>query len=117
MVTAEVRGRQKRLDFFLYFPARALTVGLKTIMKFLLLALAGAIFCDAMSGAELRLGIIGCDTSHVIAFTETLNNPEAKSHIPGGKIVGAYKGGSKDIKSSWSRVEEYSKTLREKYGV
>jgi predicted dehydrogenase len=65
----------------------------------------------------LRIGIIGCDTSHVVAFTETLNNPEAKGHVPGGKVVAAYKGGSPDIPSSIDRIEGYSKTLREKYGV
>jgi hypothetical protein len=68
-------------------------------------------------GADLRIGIIGCDTSHVVAFTETLNNPEAKGHVPGGKVVAAYKGGSPDIPSSIDRIEGYSKTLREKYGV
>lgn len=67
--------------------------------------------------ADLRVGIIGCDTSHVTAFTETMNNPAAKGHEPGAKVVAAYKGGSKDIPDSWSRVEEYSKTLQEKYGV
>ncbi len=73
--------------------------------------------CVAAWGTELRIGIIGCDTSHVTAFTETLNNPEAKSHVPGGKVVAAYKGGSSDIPSSISRVEGYSKTLAEKYQV
>ena len=68
-------------------------------------------------GADLRIGIIGCDTSHVLAFTEVLNNPEAKGHVPGGKVVAAYKGGSADIPSSIGRVEGYSTTLREKYGV
>ena len=71
----------------------------------------------AARGADLRIGIIGCDTSHVVAFTETLNNPEGKGHVPGGKVVAAYKGGSPDIPSSILRVEDYSKTLREKYGV
>jgi hypothetical protein len=71
----------------------------------------------AVSGAELRLGIIGCDTSHVTAFTEILNNPEAKDHVAGGKVVAAYQGGSKDIPSSASRVEGFTKTLREKYHV
>lgn len=70
-----------------------------------------------ISAAELRIGIIGCDTSHSTAFTELLNNPAAKGHVPGGKVVAAFKGGSPDIQSSWSRVEEYSKTLKEKYGV
>jgi hypothetical protein len=67
--------------------------------------------------AELRIGIIGCDTSHVIAFTEILNNPSAKDHVAGGRVVAAYKGGSADIPSSVSRVEGYTKTLQEKYQV
>jgi hypothetical protein len=67
--------------------------------------------------ADLRVGIIGCDTSHVTAFTETLNNPAAKGHVPGGKVVAAFKGGSKDIPASSSRVDGYAKTLQEKYGV
>jgi len=66
---------------------------------------------------EIRIGIIGCDTSHVTAFTENLNNPDAKDHVAGGKVVAAFKGGSADIPSSVNRVEQYSKTLKEKYGV
>src|SRR6185369_2100101 len=66
---------------------------------------------------DIKIGIIGTDTSHSPAFTETLNNPEAKGHVAGGKIVAAFKGGSPDIKASASRVEEYAKTLKEKYGV
>jgi hypothetical protein len=68
-------------------------------------------------GGDLRLGIIGCDTSHVTAFTETLNNEGAKDHVTGGKVVAAFKGGSPDITSSASRVDGYTKTLKEKYGV
>lgn len=84
-------------------------VSFVTVFLSLIPGLAGA--------AELRIGIIGCDTSHVTAFTEVINNPNAKGHVPGGKVVAAYKGGSKDIDSSWSRVEGYVKELREKYGV
>jgi hypothetical protein len=72
---------------------------------------------SAAPAAELRIGIIGCDTSHCVAFTETLNNPQAKGHIAGGKVVAAFKGGSQDIPQSWSRVDEFSKELREKYGI
>jgi Oxidoreductase family, NAD-binding Rossmann fold len=86
-------------------------------MKIRLIALAGLAFGWAALGADLRIGIIGCDTSHVVAFTETLNNPAAKGHVPGGKVVAAYKGGSADIPSSIEHIEGYSKTLREKYGV
>jgi predicted dehydrogenase len=74
--------------------------------------------CAAMAmAADLRIGIIGCDTSHVVAFTEVLNNPNAKGYVPGGKVVAAYKGGSADLPSSISRVERYANTLQEKYGV
>jgi predicted dehydrogenase len=86
-------------------------------MKFRFPSLVLVLVCSAAFGADLRLGIIGCDTSHVTAFTETLNNPDAKQHVAGGKVVAAFKGGSKDIPSSASRVEEYSRVLREKYGV
>jgi hypothetical protein len=82
------------------------------------LVLAAVLACGAAAwGADLRIGIIGCDTSHVVAFTETLNNPEAKGHVAGGKVVAAYKGGSADIPSSVKPIEGYSKTLQEKYGV
>lgn len=63
------------------------------------------------TAAELRLGMIGLDTSHVIAFTRLLNQTNSKDHIPGGKVVAAFKGGSPDIESSRTRVEGYTKQL------
>lgn len=71
----------------------------------------------ASSAAELRLGMIGLDTSHATAFTKILNDSADKDHVTGGKVVVAFKGGSRDIDSSWSRVEGYTTELREKYGV
>ena len=65
----------------------------------------------------IRVGIIGLDTSHVVAFTKTMNDPKAKGHVPGAKVIAAYKGGSPDIESSISRVDGYTKTLQEDYGV
>lgn len=65
----------------------------------------------------IRIGMIGLDTSHVVAFTETINNPEAKGHVSGARVIAAFKGGSPDIESSASRVDGYTKTLQEKYGV
>lgn len=70
----------------------------------------------AMAG-DLRLGIVGCDTSHVIAFTEALNNPSGKGHVPGARVVAAFKGGSPDLRQSASRVDGFAKTLAEKHGV
>jgi predicted dehydrogenase len=68
-------------------------------------------------GADLRLGIIGTDTSHVIAFAKVLNDPTNKNHIPGAKIVAAYKGGSKDVESSYTRVDKYAEELSKTWQV
>src|ERR1051325_9390901 len=67
--------------------------------------------------AELRIGMIGLDTSHVPAMTELINNAQNKKHVAGGKVVAAFKGGSPDLQASASRVDGYTKTLEEKYGV
>ena len=73
-------------------------------------------YCAAL-GADLKIGIIGCDTSHVPAFTDCLNNATNKNHVAGGRIVAAYKGGSPDIPESVSRIDGYTKTIQEKNGV
>ena len=70
-----------------------------------------------LHAADLKIGLIGLDTSHATAFTEILNDPTAKDHVPGAKVVAAFKGGSSDIESSITRVEGYTTTLREKHGV
>lgn len=71
----------------------------------------------ASRAADLRIGIIGLDTSHVVAFTKVLNDPQDKAHVPGGHIVAAFKGGSKDIPTSADRVDKYTQELQDKYGV
>jgi predicted dehydrogenase len=74
-------------------------------------------FALGLSAADLRLGIIGTDTSHVIAFTKILNNPANPDHIPGARVVAAFKGGSKDIESSYSRVDKYAEELARDWKV
>lgn len=84
-----------------------------------LISLSVLLFSAAGSvrAADVRLGLIGLDTSHVTAFTEILNDPASKGHVSGARVVAAFKGGSPDIESSWNRVEEYTRTLQQKYGV
>ncbi len=67
--------------------------------------------------APLRVGIIGLDTSHVIVFAKTFNNPTDKDYLPGAKIVAAFKGGSPDIPESATRIEGFTKQLTEQFGV
>ena len=89
-------------------------------IRVLLLAALTVAVSGAGSFAEeapLKLGLIGLDTSHVIAFTQVLNNTEHPEHVPGGRVVAAYKGGSDDLEASYSRVDGYTKQLEEEFGV
>ncbi len=76
-----------------------------------------AILALNLSAAEIRIGLIGCDTSHATAFTQILNDPAAKNYIAGARVVAAIGSSSPDIESSFSRVDGYIKELREKWGV
>ena len=67
--------------------------------------------------ASLRIGLIGLDTSHVVAFTKLLNDPSNEHHIPNGKVVVAFPGGSDDFELSYSRVEGFTNELRDDYQV
>lgn len=67
--------------------------------------------------ADLRVGIVGLDTSHVVAFTGVLNNPADKDHLPGARVVAAFKGGSPDLPASASRIEGFTQELVQKHGV
>jgi hypothetical protein len=78
------------------------------------LVVLGGVRSDA---AELRLGLIGLDTSHATAFTKLLNDATDKAHVPGARVVAAFKGGSPDLNSSWSRVPEYTAEMTNKWGV
>lgn len=63
-----------------------------------------------------RIGIIGLDTSHSLAFTKALNDPAADPAFLGYKVVAAYPKGSNDIKSSVDRIPGYTEDVR-KLGV
>src|SRR5947209_10681874 len=65
----------------------------------------------------LRAGIIGLDTSHVVAFTQLLNNPKNGEDLAGVRVVAAFPGGSPDVASSRDRVEGFTKQLRDKFKV
>jgi Oxidoreductase family, NAD-binding Rossmann fold len=70
-----------------------------------------------VAAADVRLGIIGTDTSHATAFARVLNDPTAPDHLSGARIVAAWKGGSADINESASRVDQFANELKDKWGV
>lgn len=72
---------------------------------------------ETKSDAEIRVGIIGLDTSHATAFTQSLNrgpkNPDHRTALERVRVVAAYPQGSRDIESSTKRVPEYTAKVRE----
>ena len=62
--------------------------------------------------AGKRVGIIGADTSHTVAFTRSLNDANAGADLGGYKVVAVYPPGSRDIKSSKSRIPAYTEELK-----
>jgi hypothetical protein len=63
-----------------------------------------------------RVGIIGLDTSHSVAFTKTFNAEDAGPEYGGYKVVAAYPKGSNDIESSVKRIPGYIEDVK-KLGV
>jgi len=89
----------------------------RTLLSACLVIFLSPLVAPADEPKPLRAGIIGLDTSHVVAFTSLLNNPKAKGDLAGVRVVAAYPGGSPDIPDSRNRVEGFTRTLREKHGV
>ncbi|GIO61784.1 Gfo/Idh/MocA family protein [Paenibacillus cineris] len=70
-----------------------------------------------MSTEELKIAIIGLDTSHAPLFAELLNNPDHPHHVRGGKVTAAYPGGSPDFELSIGRVDKFTAEVRDNSGV
>lgn len=66
---------------------------------------------------ELRVGIVGLDTSHVVAFTRLLNDRADPFYLPGARVVGAYPGGSAMFSLSRDRVQGFTEELQGRHGV
>ena len=92
--------------------------------KFISSAVAGSVAislldnfsAQAQAADGKRIGIIGLDTSHSIAFTKVLNAENLNPAYDGYKIVAAYPYGSKDIESSTKRIPGYIEDVK-KLGV
>ena len=65
---------------------------------------------------EAKVGIIGLDTSHSVAFTKSLNGANKAAELKGFRIVAAYPKGSNDIESSVKRIPGYIEEVK-KLGV
>jgi predicted dehydrogenase len=79
-----------------------------------LLLLAGPV--RAEKPELLKAGIIGLDTSHVVAFTAMLNKDNT-GPLENIRVVAAFPAGSPDIDISANRIKGFTNTLRDKYKV
>jgi hypothetical protein len=88
-------------------------------MKNTLYLVALGFFMSAISanGQEpLKIGLIGLDTSHSIAFTKELNAEKPAPELADCRVVAAYPHGSRDIESSTKRIPQYTEDIK-KLGV
>ena len=78
------------------------------------LSMGGSVFAEENNvQAGKRVGIIGLDTSHSIAFTKVLNAASPNADYKGYKVVAAYPYGSKTIASSADRIPGYIDQVKE----
>lgn len=73
-----------------------------------------ALMCCAAAAAqaEIKVGIIGLDTSHAIAFTKIMNVAKDPG-VAGFRVTHAYQWGSKDIVSATNRYPKYLAEVKE----
>ncbi|MBD3352022.1 MAG: hypothetical protein GF364_11100 [Candidatus Lokiarchaeota archaeon] len=62
--------------------------------------------------SDMKIGMIGLDTSHCPTFARILNKRRSKT-----PVTYAYKGGTKAFSHSINRVDKFTKQLRKKYDV
>jgi predicted dehydrogenase len=90
-----------------------MTCRLPTLLVALLIASLVTAAPRAAEGAEpLKVGIIGLDTSHVAAFTGAFHKAKEDSPLYGVRVVAAYPAGSKDVESSYTRLDGFIETLK-----
>ncbi len=80
------------------------------------LGLAGSTygFKNALSTFEKgkRIGMVGLDTGHSVAFTKSLNDPSAGNKYNGYKVVAAYPKGTENIQEWKDRIPELTKKVK-----
>src|SRR5262245_61145691 len=86
-----------------------------------IVAIAAVIIAGPRARADesvvVRIGLIGLDSSHAVAFTELINDASRRDHVPGGRVVMAYKGGSPGLPMSDTRIERFTADVTGKWGV
>lgn len=84
---------------------------------FSIITFIGIVSLCANGANPERIGIIGLDTSHSIAFTKLLNDQSSKDDlVERYEVVAAYPYGTSNIESATSRIPKYTEEIQQ-YGV
>ena len=67
--------------------------------------------------SQLRIGLVGLDTSHCIAFTRILQDPNYEHYLGGAAITGLVSGGSQLFSLSRDRVKGFTDQLNGQFGI
>ncbi|MEK4250545.1 Gfo/Idh/MocA family oxidoreductase [Paenibacillus sp. FSL W7-1287] len=66
---------------------------------------------------SLKIGMIGTDSSHTVAFARIINDQAHPFHVAGGKITHVVRTWSADFQLSYSREERFSSQLFNDFGI
>jgi predicted dehydrogenase len=75
------------------------------------------VFLPLTHAQDLKLGMIGLDTSHTVEFTRILNDASSLNHVTGARVIAAFAGGSPDIPASADRLSQFTAEVRDKWKV
>lgn len=67
--------------------------------------------------SELRISMVGIDTSHCDGIVRHFNDPEDAHHIPGFRITKAFPGGNPEFSMSRNRIDGFVENLKESHGI
>lgn len=74
----------------------------------------GTLITSRVGAAEpLKIGLIGLDSSHAVAFSKLINAEKPKPEFADVTIVAAFPGGSPDLATSADRIEGFTKQISE----
>jgi hypothetical protein len=93
---------------------RSTWIGSPALMMSIWFATAPGSLGQAPATPPIRVGMIGLDTSHTVAFAKIFREAKpGETSVARLKLVAAYPGGSSDIPSSANRIAGYTKELRD----
>ena len=83
---------------------------MKRVLFFVVISLISLL--TFAKGSDIKVGVIGLDTSHAPAFIKMLNAETKEKPYEGFKVVAAYPYGSRKIKSSYDRIPKYTEEAK-----